>query len=329
MSGPNGKELMSNSETSSNGLALVFPGQASQYVGMGQELYRAHASVRELYQFTSDELGEDISAISFAGPADKLKKTRYTQPAILTHSLAALSLAQDKLQPLSLTAGHSLGEYGALVAAGSLTAFDAIRLVARRAELMEEASNAEAGAMAAIIGLNPEQVEQLCASASAAGVVTPANFNSRSQIVISGSQAGVKKAMELAKEQGAKRAIALEVGGAFHSPLMESAQAGMKEALARVTISPPQTLFVPNALGTPVSDPEEIRQLLVSQITSPVRWAQTMEKMKEVGIKTLIEVGPGKTLIGLARRELTLEKTVTLDSLSDIEYYLEPTLTAP
>lgn len=310
----------------SHTLAL-FPGQASQYVGMGKDLHDNSTEVRELYAYASEQVGEDLAAISFAGPAERLKQTRFTQPAILTHSLAVWRLigAEGRAQ-FTAAAGHSLGEYGALVAAGVIDDRTAIRLVARRAALMEEASQAQPGTMAALLGMEPEAVAQLCADVSEAGlVVVPANMNSTGQIAISGAVSAVEKAVALAKERGAKRALLLEVGGAFHSPLMESARAGMAAALAEVEFAAPQLLFIPNVTAEPENDPARIKELLVQQITAPVRWAETMERFNAAGVATLCEIGPGKVLSGLAKRALTVEKSLTLDTAEDIEYFLNPT----
>jgi len=303
---------------------MLFPGQASQYVGMGKDIYESSAAVRELYDFAGQEIGEDIAEISFTGPAEKLKQTRFTQPAILLHSLAVLTVLDGAVEA-GHAAGHSLGEYGALVASGSLTAKDAIRLVVKRASLMESASCEKPGTMAAIIGMNLKAVEDLCAEVSTTEeVVVAANINSPVQIVVSGDVTAVEKLAALAKERGAKRAVKLEVGGAFHSPLMQSAKDGMFSALADIEIQAPTMTFVPNVTAQSATDPEEIRKLLVQQITSPVRWAQTMDCMKNVNIKHVIEVGPGKVLTGLAKRALGPENSVTLDTLKDIETILSP-----
>lgn len=304
--------------------AALFPGQASQYVGMGKDLYQSSEAVRKLYELASSLIGEDLAKISFEGPSELLRRTRFTQPAILIHSLAALTIMEDRLPGPTVSAGHSLGEYGALVVAGSLTVEDAIKLVTRRAQLMEEASLANPGTMAAIIGLSLSEVEQICKDASRVGIVVPANMNSKLQIAISGEIPAVQKAAELAKSKGAKRAIMLEVGGAFHSPLMESARQGMEQALAEVDIQPPGIMFIPNVTAAPVSDAATIRELLIKQITAPVRWAQTMEYMAQMDVQSVIEIGPGKVLSGLAKREMRPETLLSLDTLEDIECFLNP-----
>jgi len=300
-------------------IAVVFPGQASQYVGMGKTLYDNSQAARELYQFASDTLGEDIARISFNGPIETLRRTRFTQPAILTHSLAVLAIVGDALPSAQVTAGHSLGEYGALVLAGSLTAHDAIRLVILRAQLMEQASQASRGTMAAVLGMELTTLEEICRSVATTGIVVPANINSTGQIAISGEVKAVEEAGRIAKERGAKRVIMLEVGGAFHSPLMRSAQEGMRTALKDVPIAAPQTTFIPNVSATPEANPDRIRELLVEQITAPVRWLDTMGQLKRRGVKTVIEVGPGAVLVGFAKRDVAPETCVSLDTWDNLQ----------
>ncbi|MCP4684834.1 MAG: ACP S-malonyltransferase [bacterium] len=297
---------------------LFFPGQASQYVGMAKDVYDNSADVRQMYELASDEIGEDIARLSFEGPADELKRTRFTQPAILLHSLAVLKTLGDDRPEFDFAAGHSLGEYGALAVAGALSFEDAIKAVVKRASLMEQACQQNPGTMAATMGLSVDQVQQVCEDASSAGVVVPANFNSKAQIVVSGSVPGVEKAVELAKAAGAKRATMLEVGGAFHSPLMESARSGLEEFLSRVTISEPSRPVVANVTAGAVTDPEEIRSLLVRQVTAPVKWAQTMAWLTENQVSRLVEIGPGKVLASLAKREMRPENSLNLDTLENI-----------
>ena len=301
--------------------ALFFPGQASQYVGMARDLYEHSAEVRRLYELASNEMALDIARLSFDGPAEELKRTSVTQPAILLHSLAVLRVLGDA-PAFAFAAGHSLGEYGALAVTGALSFEDAIRAVVRRAALMEAACQTNPGTMAATMGLSPEQIDRVCREASSEGVVVPANFNSAGQIVISGDRQAVARAAELAKQAGAKRAIMLEVGGAFHSPLMASARDGLKAFLDRLTVNPPRHPVVANVTAGPVNEPEEIRRLLVEQITSPVRWAETMAWLKGQGVTRLIEIGPGKVLTGLARREMMPEEVINLDKLDDIRQFV-------
>lgn len=301
--------------------ALFFPGQASQYVGMGKDLFDSSEAVRNLYKLASDEIGEDIAKISFEGPAEELKRTRFTQPAILLHSLAVLTVMKDDMPAFDYAAGHSLGEYGALVAGGALSAEDAVRAVARRAALMEEACQANPGTMAAIIGLNEEQVGEVCKQASAKGIVIPANYNSKIQIAISGSMAGIEAALPIAKEKGAKRAMGLEVGGAFHSPLMESATAPLREFLESITINNPAKPVVANVTADVATNGDQIRELLVAQVTAPVKWAQTMAFLAAQDVTDVIEIGPGKVLSGLARRDMGCQSMISLDTLADLENY--------
>lgn len=302
---------------------LLFPGQASQYVGMGKDLYEASSEVRRLYELAGSAIGENIAELSFNGPSEQLRRTRFTQPAILLHSLALLVVLKEQGQPLTFdfAAGHSLGEYGALAACGAMTFDDAIRAVVRRAALMEEACVQNPGTMAALMGLTSEQVDEVCAEAQSAGVVVPANYNSDSQIVVSGSLAGVEKAVAVAKDKGAKRAILLEVGGAFHSPLMESARAGLEAFLAELTIHTISRPVVANVTAAPETEAARIRRLLVEQITAPVRWSQTMDYLNGAGVTRTIEVGPGKVLSGLAKRALTAPDILNLDTLENVRSF--------
>ncbi len=298
--------------------ALFFPGQASQYVGMGRDLYDNSAEVRRMYELVSDLLETDIAKLSFDGPAEELKRTKFTQPAIMLHSLAALTVLGEERPKFTFAAGHSLGEYAALAATGALSFDSALKAVVRRAILMEEACIQNPGTMAAVMGLTEQQIESVCRDASSAGVVVPANFNSANQIVISGSLAGVEKACTVAKQAGAKRAMLLEVGGAFHSPLMSPARDGLREFLRETTIATPEVPVVANVTGKPVRNVEEIRSLLIDQVTAPVRWAQTMKTLVDAGVTRVVEIGPGKVLTGMAKREMPQSEMVNLDTLADI-----------
>jgi [acyl-carrier-protein] S-malonyltransferase len=300
---------------------LFFPGQASQYVGMGKDLYDNSSEVRRLYELASDTMAADIAKLSFEGPAEDLKRTRITQPAILLHSLAVLTILKDEIPRFDFAAGHSLGEYGALAVAGALTYDNAIKAVIRRASLMEEACVKNPSTMAAIIGLSDELVEDVCRRASEAGVAVPANYNSPNQVVVSGSNSGVERAMTLAKEAGAKRAIKLEVGGAFHSPLMQSATDGLAAYLNSLEFSAARKPVVANVTAGSVTDPSEIRKLLIKQVTAPVRWAQTMSYLVSQDVTQVIEIGPGKVLTGMARREMKLDSCLNLDTLNDIKAF--------
>jgi [acyl-carrier-protein] S-malonyltransferase len=301
--------------------AFFFPGQGSQYVGMAKDLYNASRPVRQLYELASDEVGVDIARLSFEGPAEGLRKTRFTQPAILLHSLAVLSVLREQLPSFDFAAGHSLGEYGALAAAQALSFEDAIKAVVKRAALMEEACQAHPSSMAAILGLDGEKVADICDLVSYTGTVVPANFNSTVQVVISGERPAVEEAITLARKAGAKRAVMLEVGGAFHSPLMESAQVGLAEYLRGVHIYPPSCPVIANVTALPVLNGNEIRRSLIAQITAPVKWAQTMKYLHENEVTVVVEIGPGKVLSGLAKRDMPLEKTINLDTLADVEAF--------
>ncbi len=300
---------------------LFFPGQASQYVGMGRDFYESSDEVRKLYALASDEMGADIARISFEGPSEELRRTRFTQPAILLHSLAVLTVLGDRLPEFHYACGHSLGEYGALAVTGAMTFEDAVRAVVRRAHLMEQACQDNPGTMAAIMGLSADKADSVCREASAEGVVCPANYNSKIQIAVSGSLPGVARAVELAKENGAKRAVMLEVGGAFHSPLMASAKTGLAEYLEQLTINDPSRPMVANVTAEPAASGEDIRRLLVEQVTSPVKWSQTMNYLVENGVSTVIEIGPGKVLSGLAKRDMRPEKSINLDTLAEVEAF--------
>jgi [acyl-carrier-protein] S-malonyltransferase len=301
--------------------ALLFPGQASQYVGMGKDLYESSDAVRALYSLASEEIGTDIAAISFEGPAEQLKRTRFTQPAILLHALAILTVLGDRLPVFHYACGHSLGEYAALAVTGAMSYQDAVRAVVKRAALMEDACQANPGTMAAIMGLDSAQVEDICRLASEKGVVIPANFNSAIQIAISGAVPSVEQAVVLAKEAKAKRAVMLEVGGAFHSPLMEPAKVGLAQFLDQLTIANPSVPVVANVTASSVMSGDDIRRLLVEQVTEPVRWSQTMNYLVNNGVTSIIEIGPGKVLSGLAKRDMKPDSIVNLDTCQDIENF--------
>ena len=299
----------------------MFPGQASQYVGMAKELYAHSDEVKALYKLASQEIGEDIAKLSFDGPQEKLKETRFTQPAILLHSLAVLKILNSSLPRFDYACGHSLGEYGALAVTGVMSFEDAIKAVVKRASLMEEACRKNPGTMAAIIGLDENQVAKVCQDASKSGIVVPANFNSKKQIVISGEIEAVKSACELAKSAGAKRALLLEVGGAFHSPLMQSAREGLKKYLDNVKFNEPTSPVIANVTAQPVKNALEIKKLLVEQITAPVKWSHTMAFLAKNSVTTVFEIGPGKVLSGMAKRDMQAEKIVNLDTLTDVEAF--------
>lgn len=298
---------------------FIFPGQASQYVGMARDLYDSSARVRALFALASDLLRADLARICFDGPVEQLKQTIYTQPAVLVHSLSILATAGETLPRPAYVAGHSLGEYSALASASAISFEDAIRAVCIRARLMEEACVARPGTMAAILNLGDDKIMDACRAASGKGIVAMANINSSQQVAISGDIKAVEEACHLALEAGAKRAIRLEVGGAFHSPLMASAIEPMRQALTSVTITDANPPVVANVTARPVSASDEIRRLLVEQITSPVRWRDTMAFFVSQQVDTVIEIGPGKVLTGLAKREMPGVTLQSIDTLADVE----------
>jgi [acyl-carrier-protein] S-malonyltransferase len=282
--------------------AFLFPGQASQYVGMAKDLYEKFSLARELFAKANAILGFDIQEICFSGPEEKLTQTDITQPAIFIHSAIVTRLLAEKGIVPDMVAGHSLGEYSALFAAGAIDFDEALELVKRRGELMHRAGLENPGTMAAIVGLDPAEVEVICQEASSAGVVCPANFNSPGQIAISGSISGVQQAMSLAKARGAKIVKQLAVGGAFHSPLMAGAREGLREGLQKAHFRDAACPIYVNVTAKPTQKAEALRQRLDEQLTSPVRWIEIIENMIADGATQFFEVGPGNVLAGLLKR---------------------------
>ncbi len=278
--------------------AYVFPGQGAQFSGMGKELFETSKEARARFEEADEVLGFALSKIMFEGTADELKATRVTQPAVFLHSMAAVAAA-DAFTP-DMTAGHSLGELSALVAARSLNFSDGLRLVSKRAEAMQKACEAEPSTMAAVLGLADEKVEEICAETE--GVVVAANYNCPGQLVISGSVPAVEAAAAKLKEAGARRALILPVGGAFHSPLMQPAAAELKAAIEATEFHAPVCPVYQNVTAEASTDPQTIQKLLIEQLTAPVRWTQSVQKMVEDGASSFTELGPGKVLQGLIRK---------------------------
>ena len=279
--------------------AYVFPGQGAQFIGMGKDLYDASEEAKILFEKANDILGFRITDIMFEGEAEELKQTKVTQPAIFLHSTILAKLLDHHFQP-EMVAGHSLGEISALTAAGVLAFEDGLKLVYQRALAMQAACEAEPSTMAAILGLENEVVEGICEKVE--GIVVAANYNCPGQLVISGTVDAINDACELLKEAGARRALVLPVGGAFHSPLMEPARAELAKAIEATTFNTPICPVYQNVTASPVTDPNEIKENLVAQLTAPVRWTQTMNQMIADGVSGFTEVGPGKVLQGLVKK---------------------------
>ena len=281
--------------------AYVFPGQGAQFVGMGKDLYENNAKAKELFDKANEILGYRITDIMFEGTDEDLKQTKVTQPAVFLHSVIT-ALCLDDFKP-DMVAGHSLGEFSALTAAGALTFEDGLRLVYARAMAMQKACEAAPSTMAAIIGLPDETIEKICAEVSKEGnVVVPANYNSPGQVVISGNVEAVKEACAKLKEAGAKRALPLAVGGAFHSPLMEPARVELAKAIEAAPVSRPVCPVYQNVDALPHTDPKEIKDNLLKQLTAPVCWTQSVQHMLADGMTEFVECGPGTVLTGLIGR---------------------------
>ena len=309
-------------------IVLLFPGQGSQKPGMGKDLYDAFPAAKEVFDAADAALGVSLSKLCFEGPAEELTLTHNAQPALLAHGAAVWACVREKLAGrVRAAAGHSLGEFTAYHAAGTLGLSDALQLVRRRGELMYESGVRRPGAMAAILGDLNEPIETLCARATAeAGLVSPANYNCPGQLVISGEEAGVERAMAMAKEAGAKRAIRLNVSGAFHSALMESALDGLSQAVAKTSFTNPRFPVFANVNGEAVTLADRARQLLIQQLTSPVRWTEEITAMAAKFPSALyVEMGPGSVLVGLVKKIAPSLQTMTCGTVADVNKLLEQT----
>jgi [acyl-carrier-protein] S-malonyltransferase len=297
-------------------IALLFPGQGSQKVGMGAELAREFPAARQVFEEADEALNAPLSRLCFEGPEDALRLTENTQPAMLTVAVAAIRALQVEFpfEP-ELAAGHSLGEYGALVAAGALEFSDAVRIVRERGRLMQAACPDGAGTMAALIGLSPVVVDEICREVSVDGMIAvKANLNGPGQIVIAGNTAAVRRAVDLAKERGAPMAVELKVSAPFHCPLMQPAREAMAQVLEPVAIKPPAFAVIANVTAQINRDPDRIKPLLLEQITAPVRWEESMGVLRAAGISNAIEPGCGRVLAGLMRR---IDKTIKVRTVED------------
>lgn len=294
--------------------AYVFPGQGSQFSGMGKDLYENDAQARQLFDEADSILGFKITDIMFAGSDEELRQTKVTQPAIFLHSVILAKVLGSKFTP-DMVAGHSLGEFSALVSAGAMSFADGVRLVSQRAMAMQKACEAAPSTMAAIVGLDDAVVEEVCAEVED---VVPANYNCPGQLVISGSVEGIDKACAILTEKGAKRAIKLAVSGGFHSPFMEPARAELAQAIEATAFKAPICPVYQNVTAAAETDPAVIKKNLVAQLTSSVRWTQTMQNMIAAGVDEFVEVGPGKVLQGLIRKTSRDVKSSGISTLADI-----------
>jgi [acyl-carrier-protein] S-malonyltransferase len=307
--------------------AFIFPGQGSQAVGMGKLLAESFASAREVFEEVDEALQQKLSRLMWEGPESDLLLTENAQPAIMTTSYAVIRVLQregglDLAKHARVVAGHSLGEYTALAAAGAFTLSDAVRLLKARGRAMQEAVPVGEGAMSALLGIEIEPAEQAAAEAAAqGGICVVANDNAPGQVVISGTKATVERAGEIAKTKGAKRAMALAVSAPFHCPLMQPAADKMREVLAQVTIRPPAAPVVANVTATEISEPETIRRLLVEQVTGRVRWRESVLRFRHLGVDTTVEAGGNKVLTGMVKRIDKELQTIALDTPADIEAF--------
>ena len=301
--------------------AFVFPGQGAQFVGMGKDLYENNPVAKEMFDKANEILGFNITDLMFNGTDEDLRQTKVTQPAIFLHSVILAKTMGDDFNP-DMVAGHSLGEFSALVAAGALSFEDGLRLVSARAQAMQKACEKTPSTMAAVLALPDAKVEELCASVTE-GVVVPANYNCPGQIVISGSIEGVDAACAKMLEAGAKRALKLKVGGAFHSPLMEPARAELADAIAHTDFHAPKCPVYQNVNAEPQTDPETIKKNLIAQLTAPVRWTQTIQNMIAAGADTFLELGPGRTLCGLIAKTDASVRTFAAEKAENFEKLMQ------
>ena len=304
---------------------VMCPGQGAQKLGMGKDLAERFPAARDTFAAIDEALGSALSRLMWEGPEDQLTLTHNAQPAILAHSAAVLAVVRDRLGSPGAAAGHSLGEYSAHVAAGTLREVDAALLVRRRGELMFEAGRQRPGTMAAVLGLATAKVQEACDEASGQdGLAVPANLNAPDQTVISGDPAGVARAGEGCKARGAKRVVPLNVSGAFHSPLMAPAVDGLREALAEASFADPEFPVIANASGEAVRTGVDAKRLLVDQLTAPVRWVVCMQVAAELcPDATFLEIGPGTVLSGLLKRIVPGSKTITLGTADEVERFLQ------
>jgi [acyl-carrier-protein] S-malonyltransferase len=305
-------------------IAFLFPGQGSQHAGMGKDLAENFPVARQVFEEANDALGVDLASLCFNGPEEDLKLTANTQPAILTTSIAALRVLETEIGIApNYAAGHSLGEYSALVCAGALNFADAVRIVRQRGTFMQEAVPVGTGAMAAILGLDKETLERVCQDAARGQVVSPANFNSAGQVVIAGNTAAVDRAMNLAKEHGAKRALPLPVSAPFHCSLMIPAGERLADVLADIKVGDMTVPVITNVEATPNQDASRVCQLLVDQVSAPVRWEDTIACMIKLDVERYIEIGPGKVLAGLVKRMAKDSTIQNVQNVNDIRVLTE------
>lgn len=303
-------------------VAFVFPGQGSQFVGMGQDLAARFPEAKEVFAAADGALGEKLSAVCFQGPEDALKLTANTQPAILTASIAAQAVLAKRVPAPVFAAGHSLGEYSALVASGALSFTEAVRAVRVRGRLMQEAVPPGVGAMAAVLGLSSDAVKRICGEVADGQVLEPANYNSPEQTVIAGHAAAVERAKSPLKDAGARRVVPLAVSAPFHCALMEPVKAPLRDGLAAIAFKPPTSPVVTNVEAKPNSDPARVAALLIEQVTRPVRWVESVEEMCRGGVSRFVEVGPGKVLRGLIRQIAPQAEVLNAEDAESLENVL-------